>query len=192
MSDNNNDLKILSKSLKAISKINQELLSFSSEKKLCQNICNDLVRIKGYKFIWIGLKESRNDNITSISIAGKNKDFIKFIKNSWEKYGFNKYSAQKTFGSNKPFLNKDLTNKERFVPWDKEVAKEGFLSALVLPIKYHNDIIGTLHVYSDTKNYFLKEERSFLKEVAGDIGLGIKSIRDDRKSIKSKIEYKEL
>jgi len=192
MSNNNNNLKILSKSLKAISKINLDLLSFNSEKKLCQKICNDLVRIKGYKFVWMGLKESRNDNITSISIAGKNKDFIKFIKNSWEKYGFNKYSAQETFGSNKPFLNKDLTNKERFVPWNKEVLEEGFLSALILPIRYHSDVIGTLHVYSDTKNYFIKEERSFLKEVAGDIGLGIKSIKDDRKSIKSKIEYKEL
>ena len=192
MPDNNNNLKIISRSLKAISKINQDLLSFNSEKKLCQKICNDLVRIKGYKFIWIGLRESRNDNITSISIAGKNKDFIKFIKNSWEKYGFNKYSAQKTFGSSKPFLNKDLTNKERFIPWNKEVVEEGFLSALILPIKYHNGIIGTLHVYSDMNDYFLKEEKSFLKRVAGDIGLGIKSIKDDRKSITSKIGYKEL
>ena len=88
MSDNNN-LKILSRSLKTISKINRDLLSFNSEKKLCQNICNELVRIKGYKFVWMGLKENGNDKISPIAITGKHKDFVKSVKGLWDKYGFN-------------------------------------------------------------------------------------------------------
>ncbi len=191
MSDNNN-LKILSRSLKAISKINRDLLSFNSEKKLCQNICNDLVRIKGYKFVWMGLKENGNGILSPIAIMGKDKDFVKSVKGLWDKYSFNGCPTSMALKRGKNFINKDLKNVKRFVPWDKKAIEEGFLQAFVLPIRYHNDVIGTLHVYSDLNNYFLKEERSFLKEVAGDIGLGIKSIKDDRKSIKSKIEYKEL
>jgi hypothetical protein len=80
MLDCNNNLKILNRSLKAISKINQDLLSFNSEKRLCQNICNDLVQIKGYKFVWMGLKENGNGILSPIAIMGKDKDFIKSIK----------------------------------------------------------------------------------------------------------------
>jgi len=192
MPDNNNNLKILSRSLKVISKINRDLLSFSSEKKLCQTICNDLVRVKGYKFLWIGLKENGNGIFSPIALMGKDKGFIKSVEGSWDKYGFNGCPTSMALKRGKNFLNKDLKNVQRFVPWDKMTIKEGFLSALVLPIKYQSDVIGTFHVYSDTKNYFLKEERAFFKEVVGDIGLGLKSIKDDRNSIKRKIKYKEL
>jgi len=188
----NSSLKILSRSLKAISKINRDLLNFKSEKNLCQAICNDLVQIKGYKFVWMGLKENGSEILSPIAIMGKDRDFVKSVKESWDKYSFNDCPASMALKRGRNFINKDLKNAQQFVPWDKNAIEEGFLSVLILPIRYHSDVIGTLHVYSDTKNYFLKEEISFLKEVAGDISLGIKSIKDDRKSIKSKIEYKEL
>ncbi|MGZ5472128.1 MAG: PAS domain S-box protein, partial [Nitrososphaeraceae archaeon] len=177
---------------KAISRINQDLLGFSSEKKLCQKICSDLVKIKRYKFIWMGLNENGNGMLTPIAIAGNDKHFVKDVKGSWGKYSFNGCPTSMALKRNHRFLNEDLNNVRRFVPWDKKATEEGFLSALILPIRYNSDVIGTFHVYSDTKNYFLKEEILFLKEVAGDIGLGIKSIKDDRNSTKSKIEYKEL
>lgn len=141
MSDNNNDLKILSKSLKAISKINQDLLSFNSEKKLCQNICNDLVQIKGYKFVWMGLRENGSGILSPIAIAGKDKDFVKSVRGSWDKYGFNGCPTSMALKRGKNFTNKDLKNVQRFVPWDKKATEEGFLSALILPIRYHNDDI---------------------------------------------------
>jgi hypothetical protein len=86
---NNNNLKRLNILLRTISKINQQLVISSDEKKLCQKICHYLIRIKGYKFVWMGLKESNNDEITPVAIAGKDKDFVRYIKNSWNKYGFN-------------------------------------------------------------------------------------------------------
>jgi len=189
---NNNNLKRLNILLRTISKINQQLVISSDEKKLCQKICHYLIRIKGYKFVWMGLKESNNDEITPVAIAGKDKDFVRYIKNSWNKYGFNGCPTSIALESGIPFLIEDLKNEERFVPWDRNAIENGFLSALVLPIKYHNDVIGTLHIYSDTKNYFLKEEVLFLKEVAGDLSIGIKSIRDERELIESKREYEEL
>ena len=140
----------------------------------------------------MGLKESENDKLTPIAIAGKDKDFIKYIKNSWNKYGFNGCPNSMALKSGKHFVIEDLENEERFVPWDRKAIENGFLSALALPIKYHNDVIGTLHIYSDMKNYFLKEEVSFLNEVARDISIRIKSIRDEREFIESKIEYEEL
>jgi PAS domain S-box-containing protein len=189
---NNNNLKRLNILLRTISKINEQLVISDDEKKLCQKICSYLVKIKGYKFVWMGLKESENDKLTPIAIAGQDKDFIKYIKNSWNKYGFNGCPTSMALASGMPFLIEDLKNEERFVPWDRNAIENGFLSALVLPIKYHNDVIGTLHIYSDMKNYFLEEEVSFLKEVTGDISIGIKSIRDERELIESKREYEEL
>jgi PAS domain S-box-containing protein/putative nucleotidyltransferase with HDIG domain len=189
---NNDNLKRLNILLRTISKINQQLVISNDEKKLCQKICGHLVKIKGYKFVWIGLKEVGNGKLAPVALAGKDKEFVRLIKNSWNKYGFTNCPASIALKSGRHFLNEDLENAERFVPWDKRAMEKGFLSTLVLPIKYHSDVVGTLHIYSDMKNYFLEEEVSFLKEVTGDISIGIKSIRDERKLTESKKEYEEL
>ncbi len=189
---NNNNLKRLNILLRTISKINRQIIISNDKKKLCQKICNYLIKIKGYKFVWMGLKESKNDKFVPIATAGKNKDFIKSIKDSWGKYRFDGCHTSISLESGKPFVIEDLKNVERFIPWDKKAIEEGFLSAVILPIKYHNDVIGTIHVYSDMEKYFLKEEVSFLDEVAGDIIIGINSIRNEKELIKSKREYEEL
>ena len=107
---NNNNLKRLNILLRTISKINQQLVISNDEKKLCQKICHHLVKIKGYKFVWMGLKESENDKLTPIAIAGKDKDFIKYIKNSWNKYGFNSCPTSMALKSGEHFVIEDLKN----------------------------------------------------------------------------------
>jgi GAF domain-containing protein len=191
MSDNSN-LKRLNILLKTTRKINQELAISDDEKKLCQKICRYLMQIKGYKFAWMGFNEVGNDKFRPIVITGKDKDFIKNIKNTWKEYKFNSDPTSFALKNGASFVIKDLVHEERFVPWDKTAMVGGFLSATVLPIKYYNDVIGTLHIYSDIKNYFIKEELSFLKEVACDISIGIKNIRNERKLTESKREYQEL
>ena len=189
---NANKLKKINQILQTISKINYQLLIASDEKKLCQQICNCLIKIKGYEFVWVGLKDSSSDEITPFAIAGNKKDFIKDIKNSWKRYGFNGSPTGISLKSGKPFLIEDLKSEKRYVSWDKIAIERGFLSVLVLPVKYYDEVIGTLHIYSDIKNYFIEEEVKFLREVAGNISTGIKSIRNEKKLVEGKGEYEEL
>jgi hypothetical protein len=85
----NDDIKKLNKLLVNTNKINIQLLQASDKKKLCQQICNYFVKIKDYKFVWMGLKETENDKFTPIALSGKDKVFIELIKDSWNRYGFN-------------------------------------------------------------------------------------------------------
>jgi PAS domain S-box-containing protein/putative nucleotidyltransferase with HDIG domain len=187
-----NDLKKLNSLLKTTSKINQEIVISTDENKLCQKICRYLLEIEGHQMIWIGLRKAEDKKFTPIAIIGHNRDFIKNVKNTWKEYGLGDCATGLALKRGIHFINQDLKNEKRFVPWDNKAIEEGFLSAAVFPIKYHNDVIGTLHIYSDINNYFLKEELSFLREVAGDIGIGIKNLRDEKELIESKREYEEL
>ena len=156
---NSNNLRNLNKLLKTISKINQKLLTSADEKKLSQHICNYLVQIKDYKLVWLGLRETGNKClITPTAIAGDDKDFVKEIKKSWDKYGFNGCPTSVALKSGNFFLIEDLANEKRFVPWDKLAVKKGFLSAIVLPLKYYDEVIGSLHIYSDVKNHFIMKK----------------------------------
>ena len=177
--------------IKTISSINQLLVISKDEKELCRKICKSLVQIKGHKLIWLGLKEFKGIEIAPIAIDGTEKDFVNVVKNSFHKYSFNKGPTGEALKTGKPFLIRNLKN-EKIVPWGKAALKKGFLSAVILPLKYYDEVIGMLHIYSNLENGFPDEEVKFLSGVANDISMGIKNLRNEKEIIASEKRFKEL
>jgi putative nucleotidyltransferase with HDIG domain len=78
------------------------------------------------------------------------------------------------------------------MPWRKEALKRGYLSIISLPIIHEGTVIGVLDVYSDKKDAFNKEDVEFLRELTGDIAIGIKSIRLEEALKKSNEQLKKM
>jgi putative nucleotidyltransferase with HDIG domain len=184
------ELKKLNILLKTINKINQEIAVCPEEKILCQNICDYLLGVEGFKMAWIGLRETADKKFLPIAISGLDKDLVENIRNIWKEYKFNGDPTSTALKNGLPYFNKDLKKVKRYVAWENLVIDKEFLSAAALPLKYHGDIFGSLHVYSDIKDCFLKEGISFLNEIAGDVGIGINSLRA-KKTIKSLAKFPE-
>ena len=55
--------------------------------------------------------------------------------------------------------------------------KRGFESSIALPFIHEGEVIGTLNAYSERTNAFKDVEVKFLMEVAGDIAVGVKTLR---------------
>jgi putative nucleotidyltransferase with HDIG domain len=53
----------------------------------------------------------------------------------------------------------------------------GYQSSITLPLIHEDEVIGILKVYSGIPDAFMEEEISFLNQVAGDIAVGIRSLR---------------
>lgn len=191
MSDNNKGTKKTNILLSSMFKINQKLLVANNEKILCQKICRYLTSTMGYKLVWIGLKEN-NNKIAPQAISGSDNDLVITIKSYWGKYEFNNHPSGLVLKNGKPYLIENLEDGNSFIPWDKEVSKRGFISAIILPVIIKNETIGSLHVYSDIKEYFAKDEFRFLNTVVGDISIAISNLRNEKKILEDKIEYEEL
>ena len=187
-----NELLRLNKILRTVSKINQLLVICKDEKELCTKICNVLDKIRGYKLTWIGLLDNKKSAIEPIAFAGDEKAFLKTIKKYWEKYNFNECPSGKAIKNGKPYVIRDLKSEERFVPWENEAIERGFLSSAILPLIVKEEVIGTLHIYSDIENDFPRKEVKFLNEVSRDISIGIKGIRNEKSLEESENRFRRL
>ena len=187
-----NELLRLNKILRTVSKINQLLVICKDEKELCTKICNVLDKIRGYKLTWIGLLENKKSAIEPIAFAGDEKAFLKTIKKYWEKYSFNGCPSGKAIKNGKPYVIRDLKSEERFVPWENEAIERGFLSSAILPLIVKEEVIGTLHIYSEIENDFPGKEVKFLNEVSMDISIGIKGIRNEKSLEESENRFRRL
>jgi HD-GYP domain-containing protein (c-di-GMP phosphodiesterase class II) len=64
-----------------------------------------------------------------------------------------------------------------YAQWRPEAVKRGFRSMISLPLVSNGDVLGSLDVYSAERDAFGAEEVEFLIEAAGDISVGLKSVR---------------
>jgi len=205
-----NNIKKVNKIIKIIREINKQLLCARDIKSLCKNICKTLVKIEEYKLVWIGLikdcdvnlkslkdlieeKEINEINLQVISAVGDfNNDLINEIISSVKKYNYKDFKISDSFNLNKYILIKDFYNEDLDISWKDKALKSGFLSSVILPIRFYKHSIGLFQIFSNVINNFNKEEIRFLIEVSSDISIGIRNLINEKKIIEQKNEYQEL
>ena len=172
-----------------ISNINQLLVRTKSESELFQQTCNLLVKVKDIKFAWIGLTDRENFKVKPVAQAGFEKGYLSSIKVTWDDSKYGQGPTGIALKTSQPFIMRNIEHDPKFKPWKNDALKRGYLSSIALPLIHEEETIGALNVYSGTKDAFADEEVRFLKEVAEDITIGIRSLRLELKLQQS---YKKL
>ncbi len=172
-----NDLNIL---LKTITEINEDLLRVKSEPQLFQNTCDRLSRIPYVQCAWIGLVNANNYEVTPVAWAGVEEGYLSTIKVRWDDSDLGRGPSSDAIRSGKPFIRKCIATDLAPNPWRQEALRRGYQSSITLPLIHEAEVIGILKVYSGIPNAFMEEEVSFLNQVAGDIAVGIRSLRQAR------------
>ncbi len=175
------NIKKLNSLLLSIREINKNLLRIKAEKELFVKICDTLVKLNFIKFVWIGLIEKGNFDIKPVAQAGFEEGFLSSLKIRWDDSEYGSGPSGTAIKTGKPVIVKDIENDPICKPWRNNVKKLGSMSGVAIPLKYDSDMIGVLSTYSDRKDAFGEEEIDFLKEVAVDIAVGVKSLRLENK-----------
>jgi putative nucleotidyltransferase with HDIG domain len=158
-------------------KLNQFLLRCENEDEIYKTVCDAFMETDLIKFVWIGLTEEGTFDVKPAAYAGIEKEYINSIKAKWDNSQYGKGPTGIAIKTQKPVIIGDIRTNRRYMPWRKEALKRGYLSIISLPIIHESTVIGVLDVYSDKKDAFNKEDVEFLRELTGDIAIGIKSIR---------------
>ena len=154
----------------AISKINHLLLHVRKESVLYQKVCDILIKTGEYNFIWIGLFDTQKNKINCAAFAGKENGNSEQIENP----------VVMTTETNKILIVNDIAADPFFEPWRSKALYRDYRAMATAPLICNKKIIGNLNVYSGIENSFKNQETKFLKEVANDIAIGIKSIRYEK------------
>jgi PAS domain S-box-containing protein len=168
--------------LKSIHKIDQDLLEEKKEKHLLKNICDNLRKVKGYGFAWIG-KINGKKILPVVEFA--EEEFPKKIKKT-------KAVMPETLiiSQNKTIYGKMPYKYDEYKIWNNLCKELNFKSFCFVPIRVKNKIWGVLSLYAFEDEFFDKEERTFLEEIASAVGMAIYSLELKEEEKKAKKELK--
>lgn len=171
------EIKDLNTLLKAIKDINEALLRVKSEPELFEQTCDLLLAVPYVRFAWIGLLDPKSPEIRVAAHAGYEQGYLDSMRVTRDDTEWGQGPSGEAIRTRTPVVIEDIDTDPRLAPWREEARLRSYRSNVSLPLVHQKEIIGVLNVYSGKPNAFGPEEIEFLVQVAGDIAVGVKSLR---------------
>ncbi len=189
-SSKDEEIKRLNTLKDAISKINHLLLHVKKESVLYQKVCDILIKTGEYNFIWIGLFDTQKNKINCAAFAGKENGYLSLMNSTLNNSEQIENPVVMATETDKILIVNDIATDPFFKPWRSKALYRDYRAMAAVPLICNKKIIGNLNVYSGIENSFKNQETKFLKEVANDIAIGIKSIRYEKELERNYINTK--
>jgi len=167
--------------LVASRRVNRTLLVARSEKELYESVCESFETVAGVRFVWVGLVDRETQEVRPVAQAGFEEGYLSSVKINIVEAEGGRSPTGTAIRTGKPCVMRLVESDADSAPWRKEALRLGYRSSVALPLVHEGTIIGSLNVYSDRDDAFDVEEVAFLTEVAGDIGVGLRTLRLERK-----------
>jgi PAS domain S-box-containing protein len=176
-----------------IRRINQLLLKIKTKKEFFQQVCDILKTDKNIKFVWVGEALEETNKIIPITKIGlEDRYFCSNSRVNYDKLECDKEPIKTIIKNKLVFVVNDIVNNFKYKFWQKLALKRGYYSSMILPIIYEKKVFGVISIYSNEKNYFDFKKIKLFKEVANDIAVGIKSIKQERLLEESERKYRNI
>ncbi|MHB9072276.1 MAG: PAS domain S-box protein [Desulfobaccales bacterium] len=185
----NKKIKALNSLLKTIKEIDEALLRVQSEPELFRQTCDLLLKVPCVRFAWIGLAQPESRNLNIVAHAGHEEGYLAAIKVSSDDTEFGQGPSGEAMRTQRPVIIQDMESDPGVAPWREEARKRGYRASIALPLVCQDEMVGVLKVYSGKPDVFGPDEIEFLNQVAGDIAVGIKSIRLEQEVIQNLIKF---
>ena len=165
-----------------VRKINYLINYCKDEKEFYKKVCDEIIKIDGIIFAWIGLK-SKDYIVRPVSYSGILSNYLKSIEIKWDDSPLGSGPTGKAIKDSENIIINNISIDESFNPWKEKAYLYGIKSISAFPITYEEEVIGALTIHSDKENYFNKDIVNVLNEVSNDIGIGIRKFIDKKKII---------
>lgn len=176
-----------------VSNLNQSLLTIKDEQELFQQVCDSLIEEIWYvELAWIGLVEKGTYQVKPVAQSGFDDGYLNSMRVTWDDSEYGKGPTGMCIKTGKPFVMNDVENDPRYLPWRNEAQKRGYRSSAALPLKYKDEVIGALNIYSHRADVFGDEEIKFLMKIAGNIAIGINDLRVEKELQKSEQRFAQF
>jgi PAS domain S-box-containing protein len=175
---NEEELRKLNRTLKAISDSNHVMMRATNESEYMNEVCKIIIKDCGHFMVWIGF--ARNDeerSVQPVAQAGFEEGYLKKADITWADTPRGKGPTGTAIRSGKPQICKNMQTDPRFSPWRDEAVKRGYSSSIVLPLKSTGRVFGAINIYSKEPDPFSEKEVELLTELADDLAYGITSLR---------------
>lgn len=186
------DTKYLAKSnslLQSIYRINQLLVSYSTDQEVMDEICSTLVADGNFEMAWIGVVNAETMQVEPKAIAGDNYNYVRSI----QVYADDRPEGRGPIGiairTNKSVVVQDAMNDPRLTVWSTQRKKTSWNASIAVPFKMRHHANAILVAYSNEVNFFEETEISMLETIASNFQLAIERIAAEEE-IKNQLNQK--
>lgn len=156
-----------------------ETLRADEESALLQTVCRHIVETGNYPMAWIGLPEDDADKSIRVACSfGDEHDDLSGVRLTWADNELGCGLASTAIREGSTQVAQDLRTHPAMAPWKEAIrAQRAYHSAIALPLKSNQSVLGVLMIYSMNTTSFAGEEIPLLEKISVDLGSGIESLR---------------
>lgn len=176
--DRERKLARANRALRVLSGGNRALLRSKDEQALIEEMCRVIVQAGDYRIAWVGYAE--DDPARSVRIVaawGVTKDSLEDLRITWDETESGRGAAGAAIRRGVAIVSKDIETDPDYAFWRELARRHGFASALALPLRLDDSVIGALCVCAAEPDAFDEGVVEILSETADDLAFGIATQR---------------
>lgn len=187
------ELRQVNRALRLLSASNRTLLRCNREDELLAEVCRIAVEIGGYRLAWVGLAMfDAEKTVSPTAWYGIEDGFLRKAQMSWAE-GERGTSAMSTaIRTGTIQLRQDILNDPLLAPWHDDARSRIYQSAIALPLRLPEEVIGAIAIYAPEPNAFHDQEVELLTELADDLSFGIQNLRIRRAHEEAQVHVQQL
>lgn len=164
----------------------QVLVRSECEEELFAQMCQAAVDEGGYALAWYARKiDGPECLIEKVATSSAHADYVESIKVDWSSGPLGSGPTGTAIRTGQPVINNELAADERYTPWLNQATRHGFRSCIALPVIVDGEVEGSLQVYASEPHAFAGDIAEVMKDLASELGFGIKRLRDHQLLLKS-------
>ncbi len=154
------------------------LLNTDEEINLLNRVCTIISESGVYRMAWVGFAmNDENLSVKPVAARGVIDGFFDDLVISWSENEHGRSPTGTAIRTGKPAIVNDIGKENNDTPWGTAAIARNYHSSIALPIRIENSVIGALNIFSSGPNAFSAEEAAILGRLAGNISLGVQSVR---------------
>jgi PAS domain S-box-containing protein len=174
------------RALMTLSAGSRELVRAENEAELLYQMCRVATEEGGYQFAWYARKNDDVErSVTPVAMSLENRDYLDNVSSSWGEGPLGHGPMGRAIRLGTTVVVKDLRTDPGFAPWLNNALDHGFRSGVALPVRVGPEVDGALMVYAPERDGFDDFAVSALEDLVGELGYGLKRLRDFELLVKS-------
>jgi PAS domain S-box-containing protein len=180
------NLKQTNRVLRAIRDVNKVITREKDPQKILKQVCDSLVKSRGYDIGWAFLIDDKKEFITAVE-SGVGNSFAPILKTLKEGRWPN--CVRQAISGNKVIMLSEGTTICSDCPINSGFKTES--NIVVVPISHNNRVWGSFSLVALENIAVNDEELDLLNELANDLGMALESLQTEEKKIAAELKLKE-
>jgi len=171
------ELISLNRVLLTLSKGNHTMVHAESEQSLLEGICRVFTREGDYPLAWVAVPSGEEETLECLTADGELQESL--VRWGWDKVALadQTHPMVDAFSSGDNLIINCCDATTRHYDLDQAMEAIGIHTVFLLPIRYQQQVLGILGVFSRLPGETQAKELALLDELASDLGFGVQSHR---------------